>query len=59
MTFFGEKGMIFGALIPVLLYLGLIIGIGIMAVYGFIILIRFLKAGTKAFNLYIQKNCDS
>lgn len=42
--------------IPVLLYILLLVSLGVMVVYGFILLVRFLRAGTKAFNIYVEKN---
>jgi len=35
------------------------IAVGVMIVYGFILLVKFLGAGTKAFNIYIPKNSNS
>ena len=42
------------AVFSALVYLGIIA----MVVVGFIFLIKFLRAGTKAFNLYVQKNAQ-
>ncbi len=43
MTFFSDKNMMVGMLFPILLYLAILISLGVMLVYGFILLVRFIK----------------
>lgn len=44
--------------IPLLMIFNLLVYLGIivMVVVGFIFLVKFLSAGTKAFNLYVRNN---
>lgn len=51
--------IMFGPIILILFNFVKIIAFGVMIVYGFILLVKFLRAGTKAFNIYIEKNINS
>lgn len=52
----GGNGFMYGVPIIMGIYLIFLLGIIAMAICGFIFLIRFLRAGTTAFNIYIDKN---
>lgn len=45
-----------GQVIPVILNLLVFISFAGMVIYGFFLLVKFLRAGTKAFDIYIQSN---
>jgi hypothetical protein len=45
--------------VPILFRILLLISFSIMFVYGFILLVKFLRVGTKACNIYIEKNIGS
>jgi len=53
------SGFNFAMFIPILLYILLLIALAVMFVYGFFLFVKFLIAGTKAFNIYIKKNNNS
>jgi TRAP-type C4-dicarboxylate transport system permease small subunit len=51
--------VMFQAIIPLLFSLLFFAAFGVMIVYGFILLVKFLRAGTKAFDIYVENNRNS